>query len=266
MEFRYELSPIQYDLSSFRHILITYRKSFMRKPSKPGAGRARKDAENGSKPNEMMAAVAAVTLIIGGIGAFLIWNAMQPKRTPIEMLVGVDVTTSVGQKQRQKCFGVFDTVIDSALPQQTHLRFWTYDVNSREQAAVETHKSRDLWDMEDKMISTSRSDTKGTFQNNVMKDMILAVKEAGKMGKNCACMLLTDGEDTDPKATDREVAELASLPNVRAVWFEGVNGENGTRSNLERRLKPILGDKLIMTSENDSQTGLDQFQKLIDRK
>lgn len=238
----------------------------MRNSSPHRAGRAQKKSDSASKPNEMMAAVAAITLIIGGIAAFFIWNALQPKRTPVEMLVGVDVTTSVGQKQRQKCFGVFDTVVDSALPQQTHLRFWTYDVNSREQAAVETHKSRDLWDMEDKMIATYRSDTKGTYPNNVMTDMILAVKEAGKKGRNCACMLLTDGEDTNPKATELAAAELASLPNVKAVWYEGVDSRGGTRSDLERRLKPILGDKLILTSENDSQTGLDQFQKLIDRK
>ena len=228
--------------------------------------RRSKSTQNSAKPNEMIAALIAVALIIGGISAFAIWSAKKPREIPMEMFVGVDVTRSVAQKQRQKCFGVFESVVDSALPKQTHLRFWTYDVNSREQAARDSNKSSDLWPLEDQMIATLRKDTKGTYPNNVMHDMANAAKEAAASGKNCACMFLTDGEDTDPKATDKMIAELAAIPNVKAVWFEGVDGKSGTRSDLERRFKPVLGDKLILTSDTDSPTGLDQFQKLIDRK
>jgi hypothetical protein len=225
---------------------------------------ARRSSRNEVKPTEVWAVLAAVGLILGCIAAYLIWNWRQKPAPKIDFLVGVDTSGSVATAGRQQLFSIFDETVDTAIPQQTHISFWSYDVNAHKQADVEAHKSRDLWKLEDDIIAT-HINTPGTYPSVVLEKMVTAAQLAGAAKRNCALMLLTDGEDADPRSTDTFISEIAALPNVKAIWFEGVLTKNGFRSELERRFKPILGDRLVISSDNDAENGLAHFRDLIEK-
>ena len=68
-----------------------------------------------------------------------------------------------------------------------------------------------------------------------------------------------------PHSTDKFIGELAALPNVKALWIEGVAPTTASGLTLERRFKPVLGDRLVITGDHDAQDGMNRFQNLIDK-
>ena len=217
------------------------------------------------KPTEVWAILAAVGLLLGCVGAYLIWTARQKPIPTTDLLVGVDTSGSLEQGGRQQLFGIFDETVDTVMPQQTRISFWAYDVNAHKMADVESHKSRDLWPLEDEIIGTHHPDTRGTYPSVVLEKMVVQAQQAGISNRRCACILLTDGEDYDKTNTDKCMSVLASMSNVKAVWIEGATTQNGFRSELERRFKPLFGDRLIISSNHDAEHGLSQFRDLIEK-
>jgi hypothetical protein len=217
------------------------------------------------KPSEVWAVLAALGLIVGCIGAYLLWSSRQKAPPKIALLVGVDTSGSLTTDGRQHLFGVFDDTVDQAIPPQTSISMWAYDVNAHKFAErSDWHKSRDLWALEDEVIR-QHTDSRGTYPSVVLEKIVSEAQIAGVAHRNCAVMMLTDGEDADPHNTDRYIAELAAMPNVKAIWLEGVKSDNGFRSELERRFKPVLGDRLVITGDHDAQNGLDRFRDLIEK-
>ena len=227
---------------------------------------ARQSSRSQVKPSEVWAALAAVSLILAGIGAYLLWNAQQKAPPKVDLLVAVDTSGSVDLNGRKHLFGVFDDTVDQVLPAQTSISMWAYDVNAHKFAQrSDWRKSRDLWPLEDEVMK-QHTTAAGTFPSVALEKIVSDVQIAGAAKRNCAVMMLTDGEDASPPNTDRCVAELAAQPNVKALWIEGVRSDNGFRSELERRFKPVLGDKLIITGDHDAQDGMNRFRSLIERK
>lgn len=236
----------------------------MRTTRKAAGGSARRSSRGQTKPAEIYAALAAVGIILGCVAAYLIWSAAQKPTPKVDLLVAVDTSGSVQQEGRQKLFGVFDDAVDTVLPQQTRISFWGYDVNAHKVADMDSHKSRDLWSIEDQIIAT-HTNSRGTYPSVVLEKIVTAARQCADTKRSCACMILTDGEDADPKNTDRLMAALASMPNVKALWIEGVSTQNGFRSELERRFRPVFGNRLVLSSDHDAQTGLDRFRELIEK-
>lgn len=226
-----------------------------------------RNSRNGAnaRPTEVLAVLAALVFIAAlGVGIFMI-SARKSEAKPIDLLVGVDTTSSMSKQGRQQCFGVFDETVDTVIPQETQIKFWSFDVNAHKIADKSSGKSRDLWDLEDQIIATHTNQF-GTYPVNVLDKMLVSAQEAQAHGKGCACMLLTDGEDQDMKNTDKAMEKLAAMPNLKAVWIHGASTDNGFRSNLEKRFKPMLGDRLIISSNHDAEDGLNRFRDLLDKK
>ncbi len=230
---------------------------------------ARRDTRNntGGKSNDTLAALAAVGLIavLGAVAFFLLrGHSDAPK---LDLLVGADVTNSVGTGDRQKLFGILDETVDQALPKGSDVSLWAFDVNAHKISDKTPRKSEDLWPDEDQCIA-HKQNAQGTYPAVALKDMTGAAQQAQDRGENVALMLLTDGEDTDTNKKDLEDAatKLAGMSSVKALWVAGASTENGFRSTLERRLGPIFGNKLVLSSNGDAQDGLNKFRALIAKK
>jgi hypothetical protein len=237
----------------------------MRTVRNEGRRAARQSSRSQVKPSEVWAVLAALGLILGCIGVYLFWNSRQKPAPKISLLVAVDTSGSVSTEGRQHLFGVFDDTVDQVLPQQTSISMYAYDVNAHKFAQrSDWHKSRDLWALEDEVIK-QHTNVPGTYPSVVLERIVAEAQISAVAHRNCAVMMLTDGEDADSRQTDRYVGELAAMSNVKAIWIEGVKSDNGFRSVLERRFKPVLGDRLVITGDHDAQNGLNQFRDLIEK-
>ena len=238
-----------------------------------GRASARRDSRNNNhnnsagRSNDTIAAIAAFSLIaVLGLSAFFLLRS-RPAAPKLDLLVGADVTNSVGTGDRQKLFGILDETVDGALPKGSEVALWAYDVNAHKISAKSPRKSEDLWPDEDQCIA-HRQNAQGTYPAIALNEMASAARQAQDRGENVALMLLSDGEDTDEnkKALEQAVTKLADMSNVKALWVAGTSTENGFRSTLERRLGPILGDRLVLSSNGDAQDGLNKFRALIEKK
>lgn len=223
--------------------------------------------QSGNKSNDTLAALAAFGLIaVLALVAFVLLGN-RSSGAKLNLLVAADVTNSVGKGDRQKLFGILDNTIDGALPKGTEVRLWAFDVNAHEISDKTPRKSEDLWPDEDQCIA-HHQDAQGTYPAKVLKEMDVAAKMAQDKGENVACLLLTDGEDTDEnkKALEQAAQKIADNSHVKAVWFAGTSTENGFRSTLDRRLNAILGNRLVISSNGDAQDGLNKFRALLEKK
>jgi hypothetical protein len=231
-------------------------------PTNRNSSRGRANA-SGPRPSEALAALAALGLIVALVGGGFLLFSRRPAGPKVDLLVGADVTGSMGKRDRQKVFGVLDETLSGVLPKNTLVELWSYDVNAHKFSDLVPTKPEDLWPDEDRMISLQSTTTPGTYPARVLKEMEPAIRKAQQTDTGVAIMLLTDGEDQDSKATVAEAKQLAGMSNIRAVWFVGATAENGFRSLIERNLGPLLGDRLVVSSRNDAPEGLNRFRTLI---
>src|SRR5579875_1612489 len=223
--------------------------------------------QNGRKlgqfqPSEMIAAVAALALIIGlvGAGAYVFSHARSGKR--VDLLVGADVTGSVHMHSRKQMFGVLDETVAEVLPQGSHVEIWSFDVNAHKFADLVPVRPEDLWPTEDEVMALHPTSW-GTFPAVAFKEMEREASADQAQGEPTAILMLTDGEDENPSTTVEEAKKLAQIGSLKAVWFCGVTSRNGFRSELERRLVPIFGNRLIVTGRQDAAEGLQRLRQLI---
>jgi hypothetical protein len=231
-------------------------------PTKRNAARGRGSA-SGPGPSEALAALAALGLIAVLVGGGLLLFSHRSPGPRLSLLVGADITGSMGKNDRQKVFGVLDETVSGVLPKNTQVELWSYDVNSHKYSDLVPQKPEDLWPDEDRLIAQQSTKIPGTYPARVLKDMEPALQQAQDNGKGVAIMLLTDGEDQDNKTTLAEVKQLAGDGNLKAVWFVGTTAENGFRSLIERNYGPLLGERLVVSSKNDASDGLNRFRALI---
>ena len=225
----------------------------------------RQSSRSQVKPSEVWAVLAALGLILGCVGGYLFWNSRQKAAAKFDLIVAVDTSGSLDINGRKQLFGVFDDTVDQVLPQQTSISMWAYDVNAHKFAErSDWHKSRDLWDLEDEVIK-QHTNSRGTYPSIVLQKIVAEAQIAGIANRNCAVLMLTDGEDADPHNTDRYLGELAAMPNVKAIWIAGVRADNGFRAELERRFKPVMEDRLVISGDHDAQNGMNHFRELIEK-
>jgi len=216
------------------------------------------------KSSDTMAAVAAI-----GVIAFLVlggfyWFSHRSSGPKLTLLVGADVTGSMGKAGRQQYFGILDETVNGVLPKGTPVKLWSFDVNAHKVADITPRKAEDLWSDEDNIIKL-HTNTPGTLPAVVLLDMMSSIEDAHSKNEGVALMLLTDGEDQDPKQTEKVCKQLAGMSNLKALWVTGASTENGFRSSLERRLTPILGDRLVVSSGSDARDALNRFRGLIEK-
>src|SRR5579862_686570 len=106
---------------------------------------ARSRDNHGQRPNEAVAALAALGLIAALIGAGLVLFARRGAALNMNLLVGADVTGSVHTKDRQKLFGILDETVTGVLPKGTPIEMWSFDVNAHKFTDVTPSKPEDLW-------------------------------------------------------------------------------------------------------------------------
>lgn len=230
----------------------------------PPRQRSRSSARSGrsSGPSETTAALVALIIVaLAASGAFLILSRRR-SQPPISLLVGADVTGSVHTQDRHRLFGVLDETVSSVLPHGATVAIWSYDVNAHQFGVITPSRPEDLWADEDAVMAQHTSAV-GTYPGRAFQEMLASVEDAAEHHEGTAIMMLTDGEDQDPSNTVAEAKSLAQIPDLRAVWFAGVTSNNGFRSSLERRLTPILGDRLVVSGKYDTSDGLARFHKLI---
>ncbi len=224
--------------------------------------RAKSGSGGTSRSQELIAGTSAIVVIalLAISGYFILHSGSNIK--PIVLLVGADDTGSVHTQLRQQVFGILDQTVAEALPHGSHVIFWSYDVNSHQYSDIVPNHAEDLWPTED-LIMKQHPTTYGTHPGIVLKDMLATIQTNTTLNRPVAIMLLTDGEDQDPKETVTALKSISADPDVKAVWFCGATSQNGFRSMLERRWAPILGNRLIVTGPDDAETGLNKFRMLI---
>lgn len=198
--------------------------------------------------------------------------AEQASPAPIHLLVGADVSGSTTPRERRRVSFALEDALFKRLPRRTPVTLWLYDTQARRIADAQAFgRKADFESVKREFVNyQAAKNAHGTSQAIALAPMAERAKSLAKNDELCALLLLTDGEDSDPAATKKAAAELAALPNVRAVWVVGVVTENEDhvllREKLAQALAP-LGDKSVITGaggvERDS--GLDKFSALVRR-
>lgn len=224
-----------------------------------------RDAQGGRKignfqPSEMLASLAALILLVGLVSAGGWMIARIRSNKSFDLFVGADVTASVHMSSRKQMFGVLDETVAEGLPQGSHVEMWSFDVNAHKFADLVPVRPEDLWATEDQIMALHPT-TFGTYPAVAFKEMAREI--ALDPERPTAILMLTDGEDEDPQTTLVEAKAVAKMGALKAVWFCGVTSRNGFRSALERRLEPILGNRLIVTGRQDAKEGLQRFLQLM---
>ncbi len=260
--------PVNRNASARRPHPRSQRHNSLRNPRRASSTGRRIPPRQG---NEALAAFAAVALIatVVLVGFFVFRPSKNEAK--LDLLVAADVTGSVGTASRQKLFGILDETVDGVLPKGSDVKLWAYGMNSHLISDKTPRKSEDLWPDEDKCIAYHPAIDKGTKPATVLKDMEASIESASNNNENVGIILLTDGEDTDyenpnlKRELEDVVTRLKDDRNVRAVWFAGTSTEP-FRSLLERRLRPILRDRLVLSSSGDAQDGLNRFRAQLMKK
>jgi hypothetical protein len=81
-----------------------------------------------------------------------------------------------------------------------------------------------------------------------------------------ALIFISDGGLTDdPKVSDFPSAanQLAAVKGLKAVWIAGAGSFNELRSSFKEQLRPVLGNRLIVSGMNDLDAGFDAFTEKI---
>ncbi len=167
--------------------------------------------------------------------------------------------------RKRYCAQIEDTV-DTIMPRETPVTIWFYDTAARIHFGPQKlQDGSDLRSVE-KDILSYHSDNKGTKQSVPLLAMLPVVKELDSKGDSSVCMLLTDSEDDDGKATKKVAEALAAIPSMRAVCVGGAKTEAKYRDFMRQKLTEALaplGDRAVITGEGaDSQGGLDRLRKL----
>ncbi len=186
----------------------------------------------------------------------------------IHLLVGVDVsgsTSSDPMTRKRYCAQMEDT-LDTILPRETPVTIWFYDTDARVHFGPQKVQEGSELRSVEKDILAYHSANQGTKQSAPLLAMLPVAKELAQRGDSAVCMLLTDSEDDDTKATRKVAGELAAIKNVRAVCVSGAKTEakyrNFMRQKLTEALTP-LGERAIVTGEGaDTQGGLDRLREL----
>lgn len=186
----------------------------------------------------------------------------------MHLLIGVDVSGSTRSDpmiRKRYCAQIEDT-IDTIMPRETPVTIWFYDTAARIHFGPQKLQDGSELRPVEKDILAYRSDNQGTKQAVPLLAMLPVVKALDSRGDSAVCMLLTDSEDDDSKATQHVAAELAAVPGVRAVCVSGAKTEakyrNFMRQKLTESLAP-LGERAVITGEGaDTQGGLDRLRTL----
>ncbi len=214
---------------------------------------------------ELMAAVAGLALVLLAVGGSAYLLARSGGSRPDDLLVGADDTASVHQSKRESVFGLLDQTVDETLPHGSHVVFWSFDVNAHQFANLVPSHINDLWPTEDAIMSLHPT-TFGTHPGTALNNMIPRLAVDREKKRPAIVMLLTDGEDQAPDETKGALVQIAANPDVKAVWFCGVTSRNGFRSLLDRRWRPLLGSRLIISSRNDGAEALNRLTALLHAK
>lgn len=186
----------------------------------------------------------------------------------MHLLIGVDVSGSTGEdgmSRKRYCAQIEDT-IDTIMPRETPVTIWFYDTAARIQFGPQKLQEGSELRPVEKDILAYRSENRGTRQSAPLLAMLPVVKDLDRKGESSVCMLLTDSEDDDSKATKKVAEELAAIASVRAVCVSGAKTEakyrNFMRQKLTEALTP-LGSRAVITGEGaDTQGGLDRLRSL----
>lgn len=186
----------------------------------------------------------------------------------LHLLIGVDVsgsTSSSAMTRKRYCAQIEDT-IDTIMPRETPVTIWFYDTEARLHFGPQKLQEGSELRPVEKDILAYHSENKGTKQAAPLDAMLPVVKELDGKGDSSVCMLLTDSEDDDAKATQKAAEALAAIHSVRAVCVSGAKTEapnrNFMRQKITEALQP-LGDRAVISGEGaDSQGGLDRLRTL----
>lgn len=186
----------------------------------------------------------------------------------IHLLIGVDVSGSTASdpKTRKRYCAQIEDTIDTIMPRETPVTIWFYDTDARLEFGPQKIQEGSELRPEEKKILDYRSPNQGTKQAAPLNAMLPVAKDRDSKGESVVCMLLTDSEDDDLKATKKVAAELAAIHGVRAVCISGAKTEakfrNFMREKMTEALSP-LGDRAVITGEGaDTQGGLDRLKTL----
>jgi len=167
--------------------------------------------------------------------------------------------------RKRYCAQIEDT-INTIMPRETPVTVWFYDTEARLEFGPQKLQEGSDLRPEEKKILAYRSKNRGTKQSAPLLAMLPVVKALDEKGESTVCMLLTDSEDDDSKATKKVAEELAAIHSVRAVCVSGAKTEaqyrNFMRQKLTEALTP-LGERAVISGEGaDTQGGLDRLRTL----
>ncbi len=203
-------------------------------------------------------ALISLLLILAIIIAYIPAASRRKQTTAPFVSTVVDVSRSHTSAERRSGFAALETALDAALPRGSEVHLWQFDRDVRSAYHGLPNSSRDLWGIEDE-ASTFISTTHGTYIGKALAALLPEARRADAEGRDVAVIAIIDGGDDDPTATRRQVAELAKLTHLKAVWLVGPRTADGLRSMVETSFA-ALGQRLIVSGKYDMASGFQMFR------
>lgn len=196
----------------------------------------------------ILIAGVAIALLIGGV-YWAIRQTNQNRLKPIAYGIAFDVSQSMGEKERRRCIGVTNNLIDTVNAESTRVKIWRYAENLREVADKMPKRSKELEPIyEEKVLKAMGA--WGTHPALPMKEMLRYLQDPLNKDRQVVLCLLTDGEDHSPQKTHKLAEELAQQPGLVAFMVGPLKEQY--RLQIQRTLEPLeRNQKLIVFSEND---------------
>ncbi|MER3402227.1 MAG: hypothetical protein C4336_07135 [Armatimonadota bacterium] len=174
----------------------------------------------------------------------------QNRLKPIAYGIAFDVSQSMGEKERQRCIGVTNQLIDSVNAESIRVKVWRYAENLREVADKMPQRSGELLPIYQEKVLKAMG-AWGTHPALPMKEMLRYVQDPTNKDRQVVLWLMTDGEDHSPRETRKLAEELAQQPGLVVLMVGPLKEQY--RLQIQRTLEPLeKNQKLIVFSENDA--------------
>lgn len=183
-------------------------------------------------------------------------------QVPLHLLVGFDVSGSIGPPERRRQCQALAAIVDRDLPLGAEVTVLRFARGVEKLYEGVPRSRRDLGPVVGLLQSAPAPPGKGTCPAPALRFFLeTMLAESGALSPGgWAVLLFTDGEDSDRAATAGCIDRLKGLASLRAAWLCGVLPAE--RLAVERRWRGLT-HRLVVSGEYDLRDARERFRMLV---